>query len=53
MACLFQPCLFFLSFLPLWLSVAFMDVMSILESEPDLWTEKISLILLFLGIVSV
>lgn len=51
MACLFQPCLFFLSFLPLWISVVFMDVMSILGSEPDLWTEKISLILLFLGIV--
>lgn len=48
---LFQPCLFFLSFLPLWLSVAFLDGMSIWGSKTNLWTEIISLVLLALGTV--
>lgn len=51
MSCLFQPCLFFLSFLPLWISVAFQDVMSILTPKANLWTEIISLVLLALGTV--
>ncbi len=48
MSRLFQSSLFFLSFLPLWLSVAFKDVMSIQESKTNLWTEIISLVLLSL-----
>ncbi len=51
MSCWFQRSLFFLSFLPLWISVAFMDVISILESKTNLWTEIISLVLLALGTV--
>ncbi len=46
---LFQPCLFFLSFLPLWVSVAFIDIMSMVETNACLWTEKISLTLMGLG----
>lgn len=43
---LFQPCLFFLSFLPLWLSIAFQDAMSIWKCKANIWTEVISLILM-------
>ncbi len=46
---LFQPCLFFLSFLPLWISVAFIDIMSMVETDVCLWTEKISLTLVGIG----
>lgn len=49
MSILFLPSLFFLSFLPLWLSVAFIDVLSILESNANLWTEAVSLVLIVLG----
>ena len=45
----FQPCLFFLSFLPLWVSIAFVDVMSIWENSTNLSTEKVSLALILLG----
>lgn len=49
MSILFLPSLFFLSFLPLWVSVVFIDVLSILESGANLWTEAISLVLIVLG----
>lgn len=49
MSSLFLPSLFFLSFLPLWISVVFIDVLSILESNENLWTEAISLVLIVLG----
>lgn len=49
MSRLFQPCLFFLSFLPLWLSVGFMDAMSIAGPKVNLWTEIISLAMMLLG----
>lgn len=49
MSILFQPCLFFLSFLPLWLSVTFIDIMSLLESLKNPWTEYISLFLMGLA----
>lgn len=40
---LFRPCLFFLSFLPLWISIAFIDVLSIIGGGAYLCTERISL----------
>jgi len=46
---LFQPCLFFLSFLSLWVSVAVIDTMSMIDTEACLWTEKISLTLVGIG----
>lgn len=49
MSVLFLPSLFFLSFLPLWVSVVFIDVLSMLESGTNLWTEVISLVLIGLG----
>lgn len=48
---LFQPCLYFLSFLPLWLSITFQDVMSILDSRTHIWTEIISLTLMGVGVL--
>ena len=39
-------CMFFLSFTPLWLSVIFMDVMSIVENSENLYTEWISIFLI-------
>lgn len=51
MNCLFQPSLFFLSFLPLWLSVTFIDIMSLSKSLENPWTEIISLSLMGLATV--
>jgi len=48
---LFQPCLFFLSFLPLWVSVTFIDIMGMIETDVCLWTEKISLACVGIGTV--
>ena len=38
--------MFFLSFSPLWLSVIFVDIMSIVKNSSTIWTEKISIILI-------
>lgn len=43
MSKLFTGALFFISFAPLWVSVIFVDVMSIVERTTSLWTEKISI----------
>lgn len=40
---LFSVSLYFVSFLPLWLSVIFMDILSIMESSNDKATEYISI----------
>lgn len=47
----FQRCLFFLSFLPLWVSIAFVDFMSICETRKCLGIEIISLVLIIGGIL--
>ena len=45
--------LFFLSFAPLWVSILFIDIKSIIERQTDIETEKYSvLIILFLSLVS-
>lgn len=49
MSIIFLPGLFFLSFFPLWVSIVFIDVLSIIESDANLWTEAISLVLIGLG----
>lgn len=48
---IFLPSLFFLSFFPLWISVAFIDVMNIMGSDVNLWTEKISVGLIAFGVL--
>ena len=40
--------MFFLSFLPLWVSVLFLDFKSILEKNPYTYTEKVSIVLIML-----
>ena len=43
MSILFSCSLFYLSFVPLWISVLFIDIKSIMESSANLWTEYISI----------
>lgn len=46
-------CMFFLSFVPLWLSVIVMDIISIVRNDENLYTEWISIILIvFLSVFS-
>ncbi|MBF0936603.1 hypothetical protein [Abiotrophia sp.] len=42
--------LYFTSFMPLWVSVIFIDIKSCIENTANLWTERISLALIFLAI---
>ena len=51
MSILFLGSLFFLSFIPLWISVLFIDIQSICENNMNLYTEYISLILIICGIL--
>lgn len=45
--------MYFLAFSPLWISVVFIDIISIARHETQLWTEKISiLVIIFLMLVS-
>ncbi len=44
-------CLFYLSFTPLWISVIFDDSLSIIQKNPNLCTEKISIIIIALTFV--
>ncbi len=37
-------CLYFISFVPLWLAILFIDIKNIIEQDPNLYTEKISII---------
>ena len=41
-------CMFFLSFCPLWISVLFIDIKSICEGNPNVWTEIISVSLVLI-----
>ena len=49
MSALFTLCLFFLSFAPLWLSVLFLDGMSIYSGAESVCTEWISIVCILLG----
>lgn len=41
-------CMFFLSFLPLWISVLFIDIKSVCEEDLNVWTEIISILLILI-----
>ena len=46
-------CLYFTSFLPLWISILFIDIKSYVENTGNLWTERISIfIILLAGFIS-
>ena len=49
-----SSCLYFTSFLPLWISIIFIDIKSMFENAENLWTEIISVfIIVLVGIVSI
>ncbi|MEG0152059.1 MAG: hypothetical protein RR744_02600 [Cellulosilyticaceae bacterium] len=53
MSKLVSSCLYFTSFLPLWISVLFIDIKSHIENNEHLWTERISIsIILFTSLIS-
>lgn len=43
--------MFFLSFCPLWISVLFIDIKSICEGNPNIWTETISILLVLIAVI--
>lgn len=43
MSRLVSSCLYFMSFLPLWISIAFIDIKSCIDNSDNLCTEKISI----------
>ena len=49
MSKLVSSCLYFTSFLPLWLSILFIDVKSRFENTENLWTERISISIILLA----
>ena len=51
MSVLFSCSMFFLSFTPLWTSIIFIDVVSILTNEHNLWTERISIFCIVLSFI--
>lgn len=52
MSIFFSASLYFLSFIPLWVSIIFMDAKSILEGSSDIITEVISIISILLGLAT-
>ena len=51
MSKIFSMCLYFISFAPLWLSVIFIDVKSIIENDQNLATEIISISMILIGML--
>ena len=51
MSFIFSVCMFYLSFFPLWLSIVFIDIKSIIQNSSNLWTEWSSLICMTIGFV--
>ncbi|MBS6765681.1 MAG: hypothetical protein KH304_19155 [Clostridium sp.] len=51
MSKIFSMCLYFISFAPLWLSVIFIDVKSIIENDQYLATEIISISMILIGML--
>ena len=49
MSALLSFCLYFTSYAPLWLSIAFLDVLSIINNNQNITTEIISLIVIVLS----
>ncbi|EOS61377.1 hypothetical protein C815_00552 [Firmicutes bacterium M10-2] len=49
MSKLVSSCLYFTSFLPLWISILFIDIKSRFESPENLWTERISICVISLA----
>lgn len=48
---IFEFAMYYLSFLPLWVSIIIIDVISIARNDSCLWTEKISIPVILFGII--
>lgn len=48
---IFEFAMYYLSFLPLWISIIFIDVVNCCRESNNLWTENISIVLIPLGII--
>lgn len=46
----FKVAMFITSFLPLWITIIFIDVLNIARGNPNLYTEKISLVVILISI---
>ena len=51
MSLIFLASMFFLSFMPLWISVSFIDIMSLLGETENIWTEKIVLLAIVIAFI--
>lgn len=47
----FKRAMFFTSFIPLWITVAFIDILSFVNGNPNPYTEIISLIFIIIGMI--
>lgn len=47
----FKIAMFFTSFLPLWVTIIFIDVLSIIKKNPNLYTERISIICIIVIVI--
>lgn len=53
MSKLVSSCLYFTSFLPLWISILFIDIKSYIENSENIWTERISIsVILIASLIS-
>ena len=51
MSKIFSMCLYFASFLPLWISVLFIDIKNLIEGTQNYWTEIISISCIWMGML--
>ena len=51
MSLIFSTSMFFLSFLPLWISISFIEIINLLDETENVWTEKIVLLVLLVSFV--
>ena len=48
---IFEFAMYYLSFLPLWVSVIFIDAVNCIRETKNLWTETISIVVIVIGII--
>ncbi|WP_044932800.1 hypothetical protein [Oribacterium sp. NK2B42] len=48
---IFEFAMYYLSFLPLWISIIIIDIISIVRNDGNLWTERISVPAVIIGII--
>ena len=48
---MFRLAMYYLSFLPLWISIIFIDVVECIQDDHNLWTENISIAMIVVGLI--